>query len=664
MGLCMMFPSAALQRRGIARAITCGLLLVISGCIPNLQPAEPGPPIPEDFNGRSSPESSAQLGVDEFYQDPVLTSLVAEAMVGNQELKIIEQEIQIASTQVLRRRGAYLPLIGLRGEAGIDKHSLYTPLGAAEEQLTYPGDHHFPDPLPNFLVAADLFWQIDIWRELRNLRDAAYQRYIAAIERRNAFVTRLVAEVANNYFELMALDQRLLILDQIITLQQKNLDTAQKNFAAGRATDLPVQRFQAEVQKNQSEILIVRQEIIQAENRINFLLGRFPQPVERSSANFLDRNINALSVGLPAQLLLYRPDIRQAERELAAAGLEVLAARARFLPRMDISGRVGYEAFNPRFLFNPDALVGNVMGGLVVPVINRQAIQAEYLGANAEQLQAVYNYQRVILNAFTEVVNNLNRAENFARSVEVKRQQLTSLETAVDVANKLFLSARAEYIEVLLAQRDLLEVRTVLVQTKLQQLSAIVNAYQALGGGVWLSTTPVDPNGLDCPPLDLQPGDASAAPVPPAPDMNPDQEKSKAPGDMPADKKPAEAEPSPTPKAPEDKKANYEEPTTAPEAPQEKKPDPEKKPDGQESSALNTTDGHATVINEKTGRAVVPLRDGDAAADKVVAAPVLKAPPTLLPREGDLFEFDTVPPSQWEQLVPSEAQSYEKASTN
>ena len=136
-------------------------------------------------------------------------------------------------------------------------------------------------------------------------------------------------------------------------------------------------------------------------------------------------------------------------------------------------------------------MIGNVAGDLVAPLINKKAIQADYLTANARQLQAVYNYQRVILNAFTEVVNRVSKVENYSKSIEIKKQQLESLEAAVEAATKLFQNARVEYIDVLFAQRDLLDARMVLIETKSEQLSAIVNTYQALGGGAYLLPIPV-----------------------------------------------------------------------------------------------------------------------------------------------------------------------------
>lgn len=487
----------------LARALVCSILLILPSCkiIPGLRDAEPAPPLPATFNGITSPDNSAHLGVDEFFRDPILTSLIDQALVGNRELRILEEEVQIARNEILARQGAYCPFVTFGASTGLDRPSLFTPLGAAEKQLEYQPGKHFPDPLGNFLGGFGMFWQLDIWRELRNARDAARQRYLAAMERRNYFVTRLVAEVAENYYGLMALDNRLEILNKTIQLQEQSRKFAKAKMDAGKGTALAVQRFEAEVRKNQSEKLIVHQQIIEVENRINFLMNRFPQPVDRVAAGFLDLTINALSVGAPAQLLLNRPDIRQAERELEAAGLDVQVARAHFFPKVDITAGVGYQAFSPQYLFNPEALIYSVAGNLAQPVINLKAIKAEYQSANAKQLQTVYNYQRIILNAFTEVINRMSKVENYSQSIDLKKGQLQALEASVQSANKLFQNARVEYVEVLLAQRDLLEAKTVLIETKREQLAAIVNVYQALGGGVVMGL----PRPILSPPLMLPP---------------------------------------------------------------------------------------------------------------------------------------------------------------
>lgn len=479
------FSTANRASSRIATAIAC-LLLLVSGCkIPQLRGADPSQPVPELFNDRLDSENSAHLGIEEFFNDAVLTSLIYEGLAGNQELKILAENIQIANNEVLRRRGAYLPFATLGFKPRLDKYSQFTILGADNAQNTLPNGNHFPSPYPEFMVASEVSWQLDIWRQLRNARDAASYRYLGTEQGRNYVVTRLVAEIAENYYSLLALDKRMENLDRTIALQEQSLEVAKAKKEAARDTELAVQRFLAEVRKNQSEKLVFKQEIIETENKINFLLGRFPQPVPRPSENFIDLNLHPLSLGVPAQLLLHRPDIRQAELELAAAGLDVSVARANFYPKLILTGGVGWNAFNPKYLFmTPDSLIYNVAGDLVAPLINKTAIRADYMNANAMQLQALYHYQRTVLNAFTEVINRISKVDNYSKSIEIKKQQLAALEASVDVATNLFQNARAEYIDVLFAQRDLRDARMVLIDTKNQQLSAIVNTYQALGGGL------------------------------------------------------------------------------------------------------------------------------------------------------------------------------------
>jgi outer membrane protein TolC len=203
----------------------------------------------------------------------------------------------------------------------------------------------------------------------------------------------------------------------------------------------------------------------------------------------------------------------------------VRVARARFYPSLTLHAGVGYQAFNTKYLFvSPESLIYNAAGDLVAPVINRRAIKADYLNANARQLQAVYEYQKTILTAFTEVINYLAKVENYGRSIEVKQQQLEALEGAIASANQLFQAGRTEYLEVLFVQRELMEARIVLIETKRQQLVAVVNAYQALGGGgaatYELSAGgPENPPGEVIPlqqPLQLRPG-AEVIPPPGAP---------------------------------------------------------------------------------------------------------------------------------------------------
>jgi multidrug efflux system outer membrane protein len=493
MKLSVRFSDAKQMKHVVAIAVACSVLF-LPGCIPNLRNPEPGlNRLPEGFRGTSSPDNSAKVNVEEFYTDPMLICLIHQAMspIGNRELKILNEEVQVARAEILGRSGAYLPFLTAGANAGLNRTSRFTETGAGILDDPFLPGQHFSNPFGNYLGGVNLSWQLDIYRQLRNARDAAAQRYAVASERRNFFVTRLVAEIAENYYGLMALDARLENLNRIIALQERSLEIARARFQGARGSDLDVQRFLAEVRNNQSQKLIVNQDIIQAENRINFLVNRFPQPVERRSAgfpDFFDLQIHDLSVGVPSELLLNRPDVRQAERDLVAAGLDVKVARVNFFPQLAITGGVGLNSYVISHLFEPNAVIGDITGGLVGPLFNFRLIQAQYLTANARQLQALYSYQRVILEAVTDVVNRITKVVNFARSIEIRKQQVKALETAVEDATSLYQNPRAgvsiDYLDVLTAQNALFDAIKDLIDTKGEQLAAVANTYQALGGGL------------------------------------------------------------------------------------------------------------------------------------------------------------------------------------
>ena len=429
-------------------------------------------------------ENSACIPKAAFYGDAYLYDLINQALEGNQELRILAEEIQIANYETYARSGEYRPFVNGGVGVGIDKQGRYTRAGAVEEQLEVKPGTAFPEPLPNFLVGTQISWEMDIWRRLRNAQQAAAMRYLGSREGRNFVVTRLVAEIAENYYQLLALDNRLATLEKTIEIQQDSLKMSIEKKNAGRGTELAVKRFEAEVEKNKAERAIIQQEIVEKENRINFLAGRYPQHVERPSVKFIDMAFDDLCSGIPSELLQNRADIRQAEREVAATGLDVKVARTRFYPSLNLTGGLGWNAFSTGYLFQtPQSLVYGVGADLVGPLINKRAIQAAYSTANAKQLQAIYNYQQTVLQAHIEVVNYLTKVENYRRSIEGKKQQLEALEASVDAATNLFQNARAEYVEVLLAQRELMEARMLLIDTKQEQLAAVINAYQALGGG-------------------------------------------------------------------------------------------------------------------------------------------------------------------------------------
>ncbi len=452
--------------------------------VPKLVSKDEDKTVPQSFVGARDTTAHPLPAWRSFFTDPKLVSLIDTAIAHNQDLQMTLQEIEIARNEIRWRKAAYLPNVSLGAGAGVDKVARYTPRGAADEMSEITPGQKVPNPIADLNVMAKASWEVDIWKKLRNKKQAAVQRYLATVEGKNYVLTNLIAEVADTYYDLIALDNQLEIVRQNIKLQKNGLETVKAQKAAARATELAVQKFQAEVLHSQSLEYDFMQQVAATQNRLYLLLGRYPDHIDRSADSFLSTVPPIVYSGVPAALLSNRPDIQQAEHELAAAKLDVKAARAEFFPSLSINAGIGLQAFNPRYLATlPESLIASLVGDLAGPLINRNAIKAEYFSSGARQVKAVYNYQRSILNAYLEVSTQLSQINNLEESYALKSKQVAALTTSIDIAGDLFKSARADYLEVLTTQRDVLEAKLELVETKRAQLQSVVRVYHDLGGG-------------------------------------------------------------------------------------------------------------------------------------------------------------------------------------
>ncbi len=484
------------KRRHYQRLAVACLALAVTNCkTPELAQKTPDRTVPGGYTATApapaaavtaaaDTTTAAQLRWEEFFPDPHLQALVGAALQNNQELNITQQELEIARNDVRARKGEYLPFVGLGARAGAEKVGRYTVQGSSEANLDIEPGRATPDPVPNFQFGAFASWEVDIWHKLRNARKAAAARYLASVEGRNFMVTNLIAEIATAYYELLALDQQRLIVEQSIALQRNALDAVRLQMQAAKVTELAVRRFEAQVQHTRGLQFGLQQRLIETENRLNYLAGRYPQPIARPAQAFDDLRPPLVSVGQPGQLLRNRPDIRQAEQLLVANQLDVRVARASFYPSLSLEAGLGVQAFNAALLTTfPESLLAGLGGSLAGPLLNRNGLKATYYSANARQTQAVYKYEQTLRNAYLEVANQLASIDNLARSYDAKTQEVAALSESVAIADLLFKSARADYVEVLLTQREALEARFDLVENRVQQLNATVNVYRALGGG-------------------------------------------------------------------------------------------------------------------------------------------------------------------------------------
>jgi len=458
--------------------------LALYGCAPDAQLSVTEQKLPTTYPVRPSAYNSGQIDWRHYFSDAKLIALIDAAVANNHDLQIALQRIETARSSVKLANAVMLPQVALNLGGGVRKFGLYTMDGAGNATTEIRPGQIVPENLPDMYLGLQSSWEIDVWERLKNQRKAAVSQYLSSIEATHYVIANLVADVAIYYNELLALDQQLDIVHLTVAKQQEALEIVKIQKEAGRANALAVQQFTAQLLATQILEKNVQQQIHQLENNLNFLLGRYPQAIARDQNAFFDRLPDQIHTGIPSQLLANRPDIRAAEHEVSASQFDLAAAKAAFYPNVNITANLGFQAFNPEFLFTtPASLAYSFMGNLVAPIINMKALEAQFNTAKANQLSAMYAYQKTILNAYVDVANQLNLINNLQQTSTLKAQQSQVLKQSVNSANELFKSARANYLEVLLTQQNALQANLELIETTKQQRIAAIGVYKALGGG-------------------------------------------------------------------------------------------------------------------------------------------------------------------------------------
>jgi outer membrane protein, multidrug efflux system len=426
----------------------------------------------------------AALAWREYFQDSLLVALIDTTLRNNFDVRIALQRIELAGANVQFAKGELFPKVQASIGAGARRFGLYTMDGAGNATTDITPGRLVPVDLPDLSVGVQTTWEADIWGKLRNRSDAAAAQYLASVEGTRFLTTALIAELASTYYELLALDTELEILRRTLQKQQEALSVIQLQKSAGRANELAVQQFEAQVLNTQALEQETLQQITLQENRINFLAGRYPQPIARRTESLLAALPERISSGIPSQLLGNRPDVREAEYLVQASKFELEAAKASFFPTLSLSAGIGFQAFDPQFLFlSPASIAYNALGGLVAPLVNWQGLEAQFSAAKSQQIQALYQYQKSIVNGYVEAVNELSMIERLRGIADLKTRQRNTLEKSVETATDLYKNAKATYLEVLLTQQNSLQSQLDLVSVQKRQRLALVNLYKALGGG-------------------------------------------------------------------------------------------------------------------------------------------------------------------------------------
>jgi len=467
----------------IAASFVTTCLLVSSCRTPQTNLDNTTKPLPESYGTTTDSVSSATINWKTFYTDKYLTKLIDTALVNNYDVLISLQKIKVAQSDVLFTKGAMLPNItGVTG-ASIRRFGVYTMDGAGNATTDITPGELIPKNLPDYLVGLQTSWEVDVFGKLKNQKKAAFSRVLSSEAMKNVVTTNLISEIANNYYELVSLDQSISIIDRNITIQENAFDMVKTMKEAAASNELAVKQFKAQLLNIKAMKVRMQQQITEIENKINFLIGSYPQKIERQTSFTASNLPNEIVFGIPSALLQNRPDIKMAEFELIASKSDVKSAKAQFYPNFTITGGIGYQAFKPNLLFNPQSVAFNLLGSLTAPLVNRSAIKANFNKANAYQVETLYSYQSTVLNAYLEVNTEMARINNLKELLKLKTEETQELNSSIEIATDLFKFGRANYLEVLTVQQNALQAELDLIEAQKEQFQTSVNVYKALGGG-------------------------------------------------------------------------------------------------------------------------------------------------------------------------------------
>lgn len=409
----------------------------------------------------------ATLHWKDIFTDTLLQQLITEGIRNNLDLQVAWSRMRQAAASYSQSRQALYPAVNADASAAFN--------GASNQKNT--GRTVTPQQYGVELTAA---WEADIWGKLRSSRRAALASLLQATANAQAVQTALIANIANNYYNLMALDQQLKITQQTVVNWQATVEVMKELKKADVVTGAAV--VQSEASRYAAEVTIpdLKQSIRETENTLNLLLGRIGGPVVRSSIDN-QQPIMLLKTGVPAQLLANRPDVQAAEYNLRYYFELTNVARTYFYPALTISASGGFTSYVS--LTGPGSWLSNLTAGLAQPLFNQGINRTRLKVAQEQQQQAALGFRTAVLTAGQEVSNALFSYQTAQEKTNSRRLQLQNLQLSVDYTQELVRYGFANYTEVLNAQQSLLSAQLNKINDHLQQLQSIVFLYRALGGG-------------------------------------------------------------------------------------------------------------------------------------------------------------------------------------
>jgi outer membrane protein, multidrug efflux system len=454
-----------------AIAVLC-VLAIFSGCAVGPNYKRPAVDSPAIFRGDSAPATNSfgDLNWWTVYEDPILQSLIREALTNNYDLQIATTRVEQERALAAQARSQFVPNLEYNGTVSRGRNDLlgspFSNNGATESSAQ---------------VSLNTFWELDLWGRIRRLNEAARARLLASEDARNGVMLTLLSDVASDYFQLQELDRELEIDAQTTNSFADSLNIFNQRMEGGTGSALETSRAEAALADANSATPSVLEEIAFTENELCILLGRNPGPITRSKSDFaVQPNVPA---GLPSQLLARRPDVREAEQLLRAANADVGESVAEFFPKIGLTALLGRVSPELSAFSLGSANAWGIAAETTGPIFEGGRLVGQYHQAKAAKEEAILQYRQTILFSFRDVSDALISRQRLAEIRDQQATEVASLETAVKLSTERYLAGKANYYEVLEAQQQLFPAQLNLARTQRDEFLAVVNLYKSLGGG-------------------------------------------------------------------------------------------------------------------------------------------------------------------------------------
>ena len=452
-------------------ALSCGL----SGCAVGPNYNRPKVNVPAEYRGAqgaAQQASIADLPWWEVFKDEQLRNLVQTALANNYDLRIAVTRIEQSRQLAAQAKAQYFPFLNYSLGASDGKNEFVgtvAPNGGNEQG--------------SFLGLASVAWEADVWGRIRRLNEAARAQYLATEQARRGVMLSLVSDVAQAYFELLALDLQLEIARQTTDSFGQTLHLFTQRLEGGVATKLDTSRAEAAQATAGASIPELERQIALKENQISILLGNNPEPVTHT-AKLLDQIVPPdIPAGLPSSLLERRPDILVAEEQMRFANAQVGVATANFFPRIGLTALFGRASSPLDSLSSGQTTVWSVAGNLAGPIYQGGLLRAQKRQSVAFWEETRLQYEQTAQLAFQDVANALVSRQKYEAIREQQAQAVRAYQESVKVSLQRYTAGKASYFEVLDAQLQLYPAETALAVTELNRRTVIVQLYKALGGG-------------------------------------------------------------------------------------------------------------------------------------------------------------------------------------